>query len=452
MSDERSGPVVPSVVSVGRPRSNWIPLPRQRIISMLVGAAILALVHLLVGSAWARVTGSADQPGGSLRPQVNLALFVANLVVLGSVLLSHRSLNGQRVIAYAVGYAVIVWLLWPLMRIMPENALLLVLSLVAYAGLLGHPWLVGYLYLFLLSQRFMPAYLYSAFLLAALFYTTLPPAVRAWHHGRERFVPLCHLAGMMFLLLLLLPIVYFCTLTSAQDIHARLKEADVLSALAVSLRTSAIAAAVVMLFGVPLAYAMVRRCFPGRALIDSLIDLPIVLPPPIAGITLLFFLGPKTPLGRFLDQHFGLQFFDSEWGIIAAQVFVGSPFLIRASMVAFEAVDVRYEKVARTLGASTVSAFLRVTLPMSVRGILIGTILTWFRAMAEFGSLRVLANRPRTIPVLAYERFIEFRQSESQSVAVLVLLLSLGVIVGMWIIRAMPRLLGRAIGAANAAR
>lgn len=452
MSGERSAPAAPAVIGGGCSPPRWVALPRQRIVLMLVGAVVLASAHLAIGFAWGGIASSFGQPAISLKPQINLALLVANLVVLGAVVLSHRSLNWRRATAYAVGYAVIVWLLWPLMRVMPENALLLVLSLVIYAGLLGHPWLVGYLYLFLLSQRFMPAYLYPAFLLSALFYTTLSPVVRGWYYGRERFVPLCHLAGMMLLLLLLLPIVYFCTQSSAQDIHARLREADVLSALAVSLRTSAIASAVVMLFGVPLAYAMVRRSFPGHALIDTLIDLPIVLPPPIAGITLLFFLGPKAPLGQFLDQRFGLQLFDSDWGIIAAQVFVGSPYLIRASMVAFGAVDVRYEKVARTLGASTTSAFFRVTLPMSVRGILIGTVLTWFRAMSEFGSLRILANRPRTIPILAYERFTEFRQSESQSVAVLVLLLSLGVIVGMWIIRAMPTLLGRAIGAANAAR
>ena len=88
---------------------------------------------------------------------------------------------------------------------------------------------------------------------------------------------------------------------------------------------------------------------------------------------------------------------------------------------------------------------------MSLRGILIGVILTWFRAMAEFGSLRIMANRPLTIPILTYERFIGFSESEAQSVAVLILLLCLGVIVGMWIIRSMPSLMGRSIGASDAA-
>ncbi len=448
MPDEMTAASGSDVAGGGRPRSNWIVLPRQRIVFMLAGTAILALGHVVIGLLWARIT----RTDVSLSPQINLALYVANLFVLGTVLLTSRRLNPPRAAGYAIGYAAVVWLLWSIVCRTPEDALLLALAIMVYGGLLGHPWLLGYLYLFLLSQRFMPAYLYPAFLISSLFYTTLPPVARAWYYGRERFVPLCHLAGMMLLLVLLLPIVYFCTQSSAQDIHARLSEKEVLAALAVSFRTSAAAALIVLLFGVPLAYAMVRRSFPGHALIDTLIDLPIVLPPPIAGITLLFFLGPKAPFGEFLEQRLGVQFMDSEWAIIAAQMFVGSPFLIRASMVAFGAVDVRYEHVARTLGASTTSAFFRVTLPMSVRGILIGVVLTWFRAMAEFGSLRILANRPKTIPILTYERFVEEGQAGSHSVAVLVLLLSMGVIVGMWIIRIMPRLLGRAIGASDADR
>jgi molybdate/tungstate transport system permease protein len=420
---------------------------------MLIGAIVLLAGHIALSFVWPVVVQS---PTGSapvrLRLQINLALYVANLFALACVLLTRRPLNTRRVIGYVFGYAAVVWLLWPLMRIMPENVLLLVLAVFVYGALLGHPRLLGYLYLFLLAQRFVPAYLYPTFVLTSLFYTTLPPFARTWRQHREGFVSLCYLTGLILLLVLLLPIIYFCTQSSAQDIEARLREADVLSALAVSLKTSAAATLFILLLGVPLAYAMVRRSFPARGLIDTLIDLPIVVPPPIAGIALMSFLGPRSALGQYLDTHLGVRFFDTEWGIVAAQVFVGSPYLIRASMVAFSAVDVRYENVARTLGASSMSAFLRVSLPMSIRGILIGVILSWFRAMAEFGSLRILANRPRTIPILAYERFIEYRQSESQSVGVLVLLLCLCVIVGMWVIRSMPTLLGKAIGASDASR
>src|SRR4029078_5840416 len=133
------------------------------------------------------------------------------------------------------------------------------------------------------------------------------------------------------------------------------------------------------------------------------------------------FVGPKSPLGEFLEARGGIQFFDRQPGIVLAQLVVTSPFLIRASMVAFSAVDVRLENVARTLGASSLSVFVRVTLPLAFRGLLIGMVLTWFRAMAEFGSLKIMANRPMTMPILAYERFIEYGQTKARSIGALLL-------------------------------
>jgi len=441
-------------VNPDRSLSTWPP--RKAILFMVCVAVLLGLLHLLLAAAWPSLTQAYQLPGEGtsekLNRNINLALYVANLFCLAGLLFRVRCLRFSRLAAFAIGYAAIVWLLWPLIRIMPENLLMLILAVLVYGSLLHRPFLLGYLYLYLFCQRFLGAYLYPSFLLTSLFYTTLPPFIHGWRRRREWFVPICHLAGLILLTALLIPIVFFCTQSSPQDIHQRLQEAEVLSALGVSLRTSATATLVVFLFGVPFAYAMVRRKFPARGLIDTLIDLPIVVPPPIVGITLMAFLGPKSPLGAYLDAQFGIHFFDSQWGIIAAQAFVGSPYLIRASMVAFAAVDVRYEHVARTLGASNFSAFHRLTLPMSLRGILIGVILTWFRAMAEFGAINIVAYHPRTIPVLTYERFIEFRLMESQSVGILVLLLCLCVIIGMWIIRSMPGILGRSIGVSDAAR
>ena len=421
--------------------------------TLLLGAVGLGAVHVVVGLAWPFLTQlgvEGDAAGGQLRPALNLAWYSADVCLLVVGVLGPR----RRLVHWfwiGAGYAVMMWLLWPLMRVLAENVLLLVLSIVMYAGMLHRPRLLGYLFLFLICQRFTPAYLYAAFLLTSLLYTTLGPFVDAWRKQGEWFVPLCHVVGLILLTGLLLPIIYFCTQSSPQDIHQRLGEAEVLSALGMSLRTSATATLIVLLLGVPMAYAMVRRSFPGKALLDTLIDLPIVVPPPIAGVALLAFFGAKAPLGEFLSRHApNLQFYDSVLGLVVAQVFVGSPYLIRASMVAFGAVDERYEHVARTLGASRFSAFVRVTLPMSLRGILIGVILTWFRAMAEFGAIRIMANRPITIPILTFERFIEYDQTESQSVAVLILMLCMGVIAGMWILRTMPNMLGRSIGASDA--
>lgn len=427
---------------------------RSSMLIMLAGTAALIGFHVALALFWPRVTVDRDAgyPPERLRPVLNLALFVSNLYLLAAVTMTGRRVTVRRVVWIVLGYAVMVALLWPLLTVMNENTLLLVMAVVVYASLIHHPRLLGYLFLFLLSQRFAPAYLFPAFILTSLLYTTLPPFVQAWRRDRQRFVPVCHLMGLMLLACLLIPVVYFCTQSSAQDIQQRVHEADVRSALRVSLQTSLSATAIVLVFGVPFAYALVRVRFPGRRLLDTLIDLPIVVPPPIAGIVILSFVGPKSPFGAYLEQHFGIRFYDSLYGIVAVQLFVGSPFLIRAAMVSFSGVDVRYENVARTLGASTLSAFGRITLPMSLRGILIGVILTWFRAMGEFGALRIMANRPRTIPILAYERSIEFNQAEAQSVGVLILLLCFSVIVGMWIIRAMPGILGRSIGASDASR
>lgn len=417
----------------------------------LPGVALGLLVcHGVLVSAWPRLwpvdpgeTWSWYERHGIA---LNLALYAAHLMLAASVLRRGARLGARRLVSIAIGYGAILWLLWPLIRLLPENLLTHALAVLVYAGLLHRPRLLGYLYLFLLCQRFLGAYLYAAFPLGCVLYTTLAPFARAWRREREWFMPLCHVAGLMLLTCLLLPILYFCTRRSSQDVLRRLQEADVQSALGTSLWTSLLATIVVLLFGVPMAYVIVRRGFPGRGLVDTLIDLPIVVPPPIAGIALLALLGPKAPLGSWLGERFGIGFFDSFAGVVAAQVFVASPYLIRASMVAFGAIDERIEHVARTLGASSASAFFRVTLPLALRGILIGTLLTWFRAMAEFGALRIIANRPRTIPILTYERFIEYRQAESQSVAVLILLLCLGVIAGMWIVRTMPAIVGAGRG------
>lgn len=416
---------------------------------MAAGVLLLAGAHVLLQIIWPGLTG---QQLGSV---LNLAWFVSNLFLLGS--LAHETFAAGRrewrtwVIA-GVGYAVMLWLLWPLIRVLEENLLLLVLAVMLYGGLVRHPFLCGYLFLFLVCQRFLPAYLYPSFFLGALLYSTLPPFLRAWREQRQWFLPLCHLAGLMLLTGLLLPVAFYVLQGSAQDLHRELREPEVISAMTVSLRTSALATLVVLILGVPLAYAIVRVAFPGRALIDTLIDLPIVVPSPIAGIMLLAFTGPRSPLGMWLEARWGVRLLDTEGAIVLAQIFVSSPFLIRAAMIAFGAIDVRYEHVARTLGARPTGAFVRITLPLALPGILIGTMLTWFRAVAEFGSLRFVANTPYTMPMLSYNRFLGYSQSEAHSIGVLVLLMSLGVIAGMWIIRILPVVIRRSVGGVDAAR
>lgn len=410
--------------------------------------AVLLIVgaHAVLPAAWPALTGER------LGRNLNLAWLTANLFLAATIALRAPPPTRRAWLAAGLGYALMLALLWNLIRVMTQNLLLLVLFTLLYGGLLRHPFLLGYLYLFLICQRFLPAYLYPAFLLTAMLYTTLPPFLNAWRRQRQWFLPACHFAGLALLTGLLLPVVFYVLDGSVQDLHRELREPEVLAALAVSFRTSALATLVILLFGLPLAYSLVRVPFPGRALVDTIVDLPIVVPAPIAGLTLLSFAGPRSPLGAWLEGRWGARLFDSEGGIILAQAFVSSPFLIRAAMIAFAAVDVRFENVARTLGARPAGAFFRVTLPLALPGLLIGTMLAWFRAVGEFGALRIMANRPRTMPILAFERFSEYNQTEAHSIGVLVLLMCLGVIAGMWIVRSIPALVRRSMGAMDAAR
>jgi len=293
---------------------------RQAVLRMSCASAVLAVAHYCLAQTWPSL---ADTRPNST---IHLGWFVADLFVAGSILLTRGSLRSWSMAFYALGYAIILWLLWPLIKVMEENLLLLVLTLMVYGGLARRPVLVGYLFLFLISQRFLPAYLYTSFLLMSLLYATLPPFLRLLRR-RQVFLPLSHFGGLVLLTALLLPILFYCTQTSPQNLRQRLDEAEVTGALWTSLTCSVMATSLVLVLGVPLAYSMVRISFPGRGLINALIDLPIVVPPPIAGIVLLEFLGPKSPLGQFLESQFGVRLFDSQWGIVAAQAFVGSPYL-----------------------------------------------------------------------------------------------------------------------------
>ena len=270
----------------------------------------------------------------------------------------------------------------------------------------------------------------------------------------DRLLPVSYGIGLLLLVGVLLPIGYLISGTSPGALLEAGRQTDVKSALLLSIGAAGIAMFVATLFGVPLAYALSRATFPGKTLILTAVDLPIVIPPPVVGIALLIFLGPRTPLRQFLEGGFhryiiapeswlgqalgGDQCFNAVL-IVAAQLFVSWPFLVRSSLVDFQGVDERYERVARTLGSSSLGAFWRVTLPLAMRGIVAGMVLCWLRGMAEFGALAVLADNPKTAPILTMDKFNgPGRLTDAQPVAVLLVLASLSVFLMMWLLRAMP--------------
>jgi len=152
----------------------------------------------------------------------------------------------------------------------------------------------------------------------------------------------------------------------------------------------------------------------------------------VAGLALVALVGPQQALGVWLREQFGIVLAGDWKGIVLAQVFVSSPFLIRSAMAAFRAVDPRLEHVSRTLGAPPRATFWRVTLPLSARGIFVGCILTWGRAIGEFGSVSFIAEHPETMPVRIYKQFVEAGQKgPSTSLAILMIALCVAVFAGL---------------------
>jgi molybdate/tungstate transport system permease protein len=176
--------------------------------------------------------------------------------------------------------------------------------------------------------------------------------------------------------------------------------------------------------GVPLAYLLSRRRFRGRSVVAALLDLPLVVPHPVAGIALLLVLGRDTPLGRAMLRA-GLEITGSMTGIVCAMMFVSAPLLVSAAREAFDRVDPRLEAVARTLGDTPWRAARRVTLPLAARGLVAAGVVMWARAISEFGAIVVLTYNPKVASVLSYERFTAFGLRSALPVAAVLVLLAL---------------------------
>jgi molybdate/tungstate transport system permease protein len=144
----------------------------------------------------------------------------------------------------------------------------------------------------------------------------------------------------------------------------------------------------------------------------------------VAGIALLFVFGRTGWVGG-PASHIGVSFYGSQWGIIVAMLFVSAPFAVNSSRVAFEAIEPNFERAARSLGATPWHAFRRVTLPLSVRGVLTGAVLVYARSISEFGAVVIIAFYPVTAPVEVYKLFLQTGLTESASAAVLLLAVAL---------------------------
>jgi len=184
---------------------------------------------------------------------------------------------------------------------------------------------------------------------------------------------------------------------------------QVRQALWLSLWTSTFTVALALLFGTPIAYMLARAKFRGIAFIDALVDLPIVLPPTVAGVALLTAFGRRGLIGEPIEEWTGFTFGFRTLAVIMAQLLVSAPFYIRSAKSGFDAVDIQAERVAYTLGASRVRTFFRITVPLAWPALLAGIVLCWARAMGELGATLIFAgNREgvtQTMPLAVISAF-----------------------------------------------
>jgi molybdate transport system permease protein len=217
-------------------------------------------------------------------------------------------------------------------------------------------------------------------------------------------------AGLALLLIMTmtfiaLPVVALFLKSPLDTILRSLNDPVVMDALRLSIMTSTITTITIVIMGTPIAYVSARFDYFGKELADSVIDLPVIMPPAVAGIALLMAFGRMGILGHYLNG-FGISIAFTTLAVVIAQVFVSSPFYIRQARTSFEDVDLAIENAARTLGASRVYTFFHVILPIALNGLISGAIMAFARSLGEFGATIMFAGnfqgRTQTMPLAIY--------------------------------------------------
>jgi molybdate transport system permease protein len=216
------------------------------------------------------------------------------------------------------------------------------------------------------------------------------------------------LAAALALGFLVLPVVAIFARTSPRNLVDQLSNPVVRDALVVTLRTSAIAQVLIVVLGTPTAYLLASRRFPGRQLLVTLVELPLVLPPAVAGLGLLAAFGRFGLLGSTLDA-FGISIPFTQTAVVLAVAFVASPLYVRQGIAAFEAIDPDLVAASRTLGTGSAATFVRVVLPLASGGLAAGLALSIARGLGEFGATIMFAGSlqgvTQTLPLAIYAEF-----------------------------------------------
>jgi len=241
-------------------------------------------------------------------------------------------------------------------------------------------------------------------------------------------------AAALLVALIAVPLVNLVVHLAPAEVLAALETPDAQAALRLSAVTTTIALVVILALGTPLAYVLARGTFPGRRLVDALVDVPIVVPPAVAGLALLLAFGRNGTFGPLLHAA-GIQLAFTTAAVVIAQVFVASPFYVRAARAGFAGVDRTLEAASLTLGMGPLRTFARITVPLAAPSLLGGAVLAWARALGEFGATIMFAGNllgvTQTLPLAVYVHLESGNVPVAVALAVVMIVASLVIVFGV---------------------
>lgn len=227
----------------------------------------------------------------------------------------------------------------------------------------------------------------------------------------------------LVLLFIIIPLIGLFGGVGISKLVAAFMDPQIMVSVWLTMKVSFLGTCLILLTGLPLAYLIARHDFKGKSIIESIIDIPVMIPHTAAGIALL--MAFKRGLMDQIFSALGIEFIDTQAGIMIAMMFLSSPFLINGAKEGFKNVDPKLEKVARTLGAGRFAVFFRVVLPNAKKDIINGMLMMWSRGLGEFGAVVIIAYHPMIAPVLIYDRFNNYGLSYSAPVAAVMIAVSL---------------------------
>ncbi len=220
--------------------------------------------------------------------------------------------------------------------------------------------------------------------------------------------------GSIIILFFLIPLLKLILSISCETYLKTIQDKEVISSILLTMKVSFFGVLTVLFLGLPLAYIIVREEFKFKSLIESIIDIPTMLPHTAAGIALLI---------TFNNRAFPIV--DTTIGIMLAMMFLSAPYLINSAKEGFRKVDIKLENVAKSLGASSLQTFFLITIPNARKDIINGMLMMWARGLGEFGAVVIITYHPMVAPVLIYDRFNSFGLKFSAPVAAVMIIFSI---------------------------